>query len=325
MGDARWDERLTPVMDKAVVYLANSDMESLLDKLLALRLITRNQYYELLGKLSLRSKSKESVARDVFMILSRRAAPSYGHFVDVLDEVDGADDLQRCLLGTLPPTPNYVSMGTSRPTEMDEEIGVSSHDVVGSEATRNEREDEDFAAPELLNSVDSTETASSNSIPVLVAELTKKGVLYLDYDHLRKATNDFKHLSVEEGGTFVRSDIYYDAFNAELDVGGQRKKVCIKKLKLPFEDGLSEGLRQQQVLERIKTYLELLPPSHENIVELLGVSTDGKDVCLVHEDMCGGVLAEAILGASEPILLRTLLVVCFVFNLRCHDKIMLFI
>eukprot|EP00118_Oscarella_pearsei_P023366 m.279307 g.279307 ORF g.279307 m.279307 type:complete len:325 (+) comp40622_c2_seq60:523-1497(+) len=295
MGDARWDERLTPVMDKAVVYLANSDMESLLDKLLALRLITRNQYYELLGKLSLRSKSKESVARDVFMILSRRAAPSYGHFVDVLDEVDGADDLQRCLLGTLPPTPNYVSMGTSRPTEMDEEIGVSSHDVVGSEATRNEREDEDFAAPELLNSVDSTETASlQNSIHALVDELASKDVHELDYDHLRKATNDFKHLSVEEGGTFVRSDIYYDAFNAELDVGGQRKKVCIKKLKLPFEDGLSEGLRQQQVLERIKTYLELLPPSHENIVELLGVSTDGKDVCLVHEDMCGGVLAEAV-------------------------------
>eukprot|EP00118_Oscarella_pearsei_P023364 m.279300 g.279300 ORF g.279300 m.279300 type:complete len:325 (+) comp40622_c2_seq58:121-1095(+) len=324
MGDALWNERFTPVMDKAVVYLANSDMESLLDKLAALRLLTESQYYELLGRFQ--SKLEKSAARDLFKILRSRPAPSFDRFVGILDEVDGADDLKRCLLGTRPATPKYVSMVTSRPTEMDEEIGVSSHDVVGSEATRNEREDEDFAAPELLNSVDSTETASlQNSIHALVDELASKDVHELDYDHLRKATNDFKHLSVEEGGTFVRSDIYYDAFNAELDVGGQRKKVCIKKLKLPFEDGLSEGLRQQQVLERIKTYLELLPPSHENIVELLGVSTDGKDVCLVHEDMCGGVLAEAILGASEPILLRTLLVVCFVFNLRCHDKIMLFI
>ena len=103
MADPRWEEHLTPVLDKAIRLLADLVQGSLLDEIRAKRIIEQDQYDDLL--LLKETKKNVDVARAAFQILFRKAAPSFQDFCSVLGGTGGSGvALHKLLSRNTPPT-----------------------------------------------------------------------------------------------------------------------------------------------------------------------------------------------------------------------------
>ena len=97
MGDPKWDEKLKPVLAKAVTLASNllGPDSTFLEKLVETKCLTTNQTASI--NRSWNKDGKTHAAKELFQTLWRRPTPYFDVFCTVLAKVDQGEDL-RCLL-----------------------------------------------------------------------------------------------------------------------------------------------------------------------------------------------------------------------------------
>lgn len=108
------------------------------------------------------------------------------------------------------------------------------------------------------------------------------------YDTLARATSDFDQRKRKEGGALIAAGNFGEVFYAVLD--GNRL-AAVKRLKAARSQRQSSKKLSKRQFTNELTALTMCPP-HQNVVNLLGMSSDGPMLCLVYEYVGGGTLSE---------------------------------
>ncbi|KAM3926961.1 interleukin-1 receptor-associated kinase 4 [Leptodactylus fuscus] len=114
------------------------------------------------------------------------------------------------------------------------------------------------------------------------------------FDHLKRITKDFDDRPLSGGGSKIGEGGFGIVYQGYL----KGEKVAVKKLTTMADASLQD--LKDQFKQEIKTMAQC---HHENIVKLLGFSSDGDNYCLVYTYMSNGSLLDrlACLNSTPPL------------------------
>lgn len=142
--------------------------------------------------------------------------------------------------------------------------------------------------------VEQVPPASGHVTPVSAAAVPdSRGGLHVPFTELRKWTRNFNDVPAHTGGCLLGQGGYADVFkgfNAETG-----RLVAVKRIKGEAISGARHS-PQQQFQNEINV---LSSCEHDNVVKLLGYSTDGPFRCIVYEFMSNGSLEDRLACRSK--------------------------